>query len=68
MMRVPTIVVELDNQPRGVLAEHLFHNVALGEVTLNMLQRELLQLWNVILAVGSVPVRDGDVIRYNLIG
>ena len=67
-VRIPSIVVELDNRPRGVLAKHLLHDVALGEVTLNVLQREFLQFWNVILVVGSAPVRGGDVIRYNLIG
>ena len=54
VVRIPSIVVELDNRPRGVLAKRLFHDVALGEVTLNMLQREFLQFWNVILVVDQL--------------
>ena len=36
-VRIQTHVVEVDDRPRGVLAKHLLHNVALGELALNLL-------------------------------
>lgn len=66
-VRARTAVVETNDKPRGVLAEQFFHNVALTEITLNLSQRELLQFWNVILEVGSAPVRGSCMFHHYLV-
>ena len=67
-VRTRTTVVESDDKPRCVLAENLFHNVALTEITLDLLQRELLQFWDVVLVVRSVPAHGDHMIHPNLVG
>jgi len=67
-VKTPTTVVKLDDEPRGVHAEQLVHDVTLTEVTLNLLQRELLQFRDVVLGAISVLVHGDHRIRRNLVG
>jgi len=66
-VRTWTTVVESGDEPRCVLAENLFHNVALTEVALNLLQREVLQFWDVVLVVRLVPAHVDHTIHPNLV-
>ena len=67
-MKTRTIAVKSDDEPRGVLAEQLVHDVTLAEVTLNLLQRELLQFRDAVLGAISVLVHGDHKIRRNLVG
>ena len=45
-----------NNVPGSVLAKDFFGDAALGQVSLDMSQRELFQLWYVVLEKASVRV------------
>ena len=66
-VRTQTTTVKLDDEPRGVFAERFLYNVTFTEVALDLLQRELLQCWNVILA-GVSSSTWWRIICHNLVG
>jgi len=67
-VRTRNPVVESDDEPRCVFAKNLLHDVALGEITLNLLERELLELRDFVLRIRSAPTRGGYSLYPNLVG
>ena len=53
-----------DDVPRGVLAKHFLDDVALGQVLLDLSQREFFQLGYVVLKTTSVRVGRGNMRTY----
>ena len=59
---------EVDDKPGGISAEHFLGDVALWQLLLNLSQRQLFQLGNVVLQIMSFPVSMAHRVNNHLVG